>query len=198
MSEGRRVEIAVCERHGLKYNAAEGQGCVRCRREAGLGAPPAGATRSAVASATPSGASSGVSSGVSKGGSDRPASAPVQLLLAALLVGGTGAMFWAAHQQVLSSFGALGAAAGAPGALGDGVGLDDGLAYGEPYEDGGDPAAHPPGDTVAVGPAAQDQQMRELMRQMDDDARADARAAAESAAHAAEQEPDAYDAYEPE
>ena len=191
MSETRRVEVAVCEKHGLRYNAAEGHGCVRCRREAGIPAGP-------VPSAAPS---SGPSRSPSAGDS---ASAPRQLLFAALLVAGTGAMFWTAHRQVVASFGSVfGMSAEGPGAATDALSMEEGdRAFGEPAG-GAEPAAYPPGDTVAVGPAAQEQQMRELMRQMEADARIDAEdAAVEAERRAAEQDPAVYDAdpggYDPE
>ena len=183
MAEARRVEIAVCEKHGLRYNAAEGQGCVRCRREAGVSAgPPAATARAAAPGAAPSEASPSV---------------PSQLLLAALLVAGTGAMFWTAHQQVVESFGTFfGMSAGGPGASTDAFSMEeDGLGSGEPAG-GAAPAAYPPDDTVAVGPAAQEQQMRELMRQMEEDARIEAQDAAHEAERNAERDqglPDAGD-----
>lgn len=187
MTESRRIEISVCPKHGLRYNAAEELGCVRCRREdgAGVGRAPAAGGR---APAAPRPA-------------DGPASAPTQLLLAALLVAGTGAMFWTAHQQVLESFGSVfGLGAEGPGAATAPMAMEDDLGVGE--TDGGvEPAGYPPDGTVAVGPAAQEQQMRELMRQMEADARIDAEDAAADAARAAEEAP-AYDAgddgYEPE
>ena len=187
MTEARRVEISVCPKHGLRYNAAEELGCVRCRREdgAGLGRVPAAAARRQAAPRR----------------ADGVASAPNQLLLAALLVAGTGAMFWTAHQQVLASFGSVfGLSSEGPGAATDPMAMEDDLGLGEPAE-GVEPAGYPPDGTVAVGPAAQEQQMRELMRQMEADARIDAEDAAAEAARAAEREP-AYDAgdgdYEPE
>ena len=159
MSEARRVEVAVCERHGLRYNAAEGQGCVRCRSEAGVTAPP---RRSAAGPAT------------RNASEEAGASLPMQLLVAALLVAGTGTMFWSAHRQVLASFGSVfGMTAEGPGAATDAMALEDDMGLGE-APDGAEPAAYPPDDTVAVGPAAQEQQMRELMRQMEADARVDA------------------------
>lgn len=170
MSEARRVEVAVCERHGLRYNAAEGRGCVRCRAEAGVAPGTAPAAR------TPA-------PGAGRG-SDAGASAARQLVLAALLVGGTGALFWTAHQAVLDSFGGLfGLTAEGPGAATDALSMEEETGLGgTPSEV--EPAAYPPEDTVAVGPAAQEQQMRELMRQMEEDARIDA----EDAARAAERD----------
>jgi hypothetical protein len=116
----------------------------------------------------------------------------MQLLVAALLVGGTGAMFWAAHQQVLASFGSVfGMTAEGPGAATDAMALEDDMGL---AAEGAEPAAYPPEDTVAVGPAAQEQQMRELMRQMEADARVDAEdARAEAERRAAEQDPAFYD-----
>lgn len=191
MTEARRVEISVCPKHGLRYNAAEELGCVRCRREDG-----AGVGRARVVG----GAGAGRAQAAPRRG-DAAASAPTQLLLAALLVSGTGVMFWAAHQEVLESFGSVfGLSAEGPGAATDPMAMEDDLGLGETGE-GVEPAGYPPDGTVAVGPAAQEQQMRELMRQMEEDARIDAEDAAAEAAREAEREP-AYDAgdggFEPE
>jgi hypothetical protein len=97
-------------------------------------------------------------------------------------------MFWAAHQQVMASVDSIFGVAAQGGA----TALDSGL-EGEPAGDEAAPADYPPGGTVAVGPAAQEQQMRELMRQMEDDARADAEEAAADAARNADPGADPYD-----
>jgi hypothetical protein len=158
MSE-KRVEIAVCERHGLRYNAAEGQGCVRCRRDTAVGGP-------AGSSSGPAAQPRAVRD------AERPASVAAQVLVAALLVGGTGGMLWAAHQQVVASFGSV-FGAGAPPPAGVDAAAIEGYDPGSAAE----PAAYPP-DGVTVGPAEQDRQMRELLRQMQEDDKADAETAA--------------------
>jgi len=66
--------------------------------------------------------------------------------------------------------------------------MEEELELGE-TDAGVEPAGYPPDGTVAVGPAAQEQQMRELMRQMEADARIEAEAAAADAARAADREP---------
>jgi hypothetical protein len=161
----RRVDIALCEKHGLRYNAADGGGCVRCRREAGL--PPAGAVRSTAAP--------GPARPAAPPRTDPPASALVQGLIALALVAATGVVFWSAHGQVLAGFGAMVTGGASEDVAGEsdgdlGYGLeDDGSGF-----DGTEPAAYPPGDTVAIGPAEQQRQMDEVMRQMQEDAEADA------------------------
>jgi len=103
-ASGRSVDIVVCEKHRLRYNRAAESGCVRCRRESGLGPAAANGTIGAAAAR-------------SSGQTEAPASAAVQLLVAALLVGGTGTLFWTVQKTVLESFagGAL-ATAGKEGA----------------------------------------------------------------------------------
>jgi hypothetical protein len=181
MNAPSRVEIAICERHGLRYNAAEGQGCVRCRREAGL------ATGTVPVTAAPAKAAKPAAPG------PRRASAPLHLLIAAALVGGTGALFWSAHRDVVASFGNL--APDESGGVGGEHEADDEAAVPAPLsyaEDGAvegetaadaDPAAYPPED-VAIGPAEQQRQLDELMRQMEEDAAADAESARRGAERA--------------
>jgi len=79
MRTERPVQIAGCERHGLKYNAAIDSGCVRCRRQ----------DTPSLASAT---------------AAPRTASVPLQLLLAALLVGATGGLFCAAQRAMIDGY----------------------------------------------------------------------------------------------
>lgn len=75
------VRIETCEVHGLKYNAAIATGCVRCRKDGtGAEAGPA-ASPSVAASAAPS---------LGK-----------QALVSALLVAGSGFLFFSAHQRML-------------------------------------------------------------------------------------------------
>ena len=156
----RRVEIVVCDRHGLKYNAAEAGGCVRCRREAGRGV-----AAGAVAAGAPQPRRLVAA--------EAPASAAVQLLLAAVLVAGTGTLFWTAHRQVVAGFG------GMLGTGGDDFAVDtegDGrVSFGD-----NEPAAYPP-DGVTIGPAEEQRQINELMRQMQEDDEKEARAAAAAA-----------------
>ena len=152
----RRVEIVVCDKHGLKYNAAEAGGCVRCRREAGRGV-----AAGAVAAGAPQPRRLVAA--------EAPASAAVQLLLAAVLVAGTGTLFWTAHRQVVAGF------SGMLGTGGEDFAVDtegDGLAFGD-----NEPAAYPP-DGVTIGPAEEQRQMNELMRQMQEDDEKEARDAA--------------------
>jgi hypothetical protein len=74
------VRIETCEVHGLKYNAAIDTGCVRCRRDAdGAEAAPSGSAAIAVAAPL-----------VGK-----------QALVSALLVAGSGFLFFTAHQRML-------------------------------------------------------------------------------------------------
>jgi hypothetical protein len=95
--EGRRIDIAVCEKHGLRYNRATESGCVRCRRESGVVALPPAAGSQPTATARPAGAAAPPRS-------EQPASAGTQLLIALLLVGGTGGIFYGAQQSVLAGF----------------------------------------------------------------------------------------------
>jgi hypothetical protein len=155
----RPVDNDTCEKHGLRYNRATDKGCVRCRAESGAvsGAARAGASRAA-SKATP----------------QAPASLGAQLLIAALLVGGTGALFYGAHQAVLESFsGGVLATAGKSGA-------EAAAAPGEAKYDAPDPAAWPPPRPTGSqpqpppgmrgrGPAEQQKQIEELFRQMKED-----------------------------
>jgi hypothetical protein len=154
----RAVDIVTCDKHGLRYNRAAEKGCVRCRSEAGTGA--SGARRAATASGPKV---------------DAPASLPMQLLFAALLVGGTGTLFWSAHQAVLESFaGGVLATAGSAGA-------EAAAAPGDASYEAPDPAAWPPPRPTGSqpqpppgmqgrGPAEQQKQVEELFRQMKEDA----------------------------
>jgi hypothetical protein len=164
---GPRVDIAVCETHGLRYNRAVESGCVRCRRESGA----APATGAAPARTKPAARRT-----------DAPASAPLQLLFAALLVGATGALCWSAHQAVLDSFtGGLLAKAGRAGS-------EAAAAPGEAYgSDTTAPAAWPPGAQPQAtappgmrgrGPAEQQKQLEKVLRQMQEEQAKERQAAA--------------------
>jgi len=155
----RPVDIVTCDKHGLRYNRATDKGCVRCRTESGAasGAPRASAPRAGA-----------------KGAPEPPASLGVQLLVAALLVGGTGGLFYGAHQAVLESFaGGVLATAGKSGA-------EAAAAPGDAKYDAPDPAAWPPPRPTGSqpqpppgmrgrGPAEQQKQIEELFRQMKED-----------------------------
>lgn len=175
----RRVEIVVCDKHGLRYNKADGGGCVRCRRESG-GVAVHGGGRGP----TP----------VRSGPAETSANAFVQLLLAAALIGGTGALFFSVHQDVVRGFGGM-FAEGVEDVAAEGQLEDDGRLSFEEGDAEADTAAFPPegdsegdGDTVAFGPAEQERQMNELMRQMQQDAEAEARAAERRARDRADRE----------
>jgi len=153
------MDVVTCEKHGLRYNRAVESGCVRCRRERGAG--------------TRSGTTSG--RGPVAARAEAPASLPMQLLIAALLVGGTGSLCWGAHQAVIDSFaGGLIAHTGRSG-------IEAATAPGEAYgDDKAEPAAWPPprpvGPTPTIppgmrghGPAEQQKQIEELFRQMKED-----------------------------
>jgi len=123
MATERPVQIAICERHGLKYNAATEAGCVRCRRESGEG----------VEGATPAA---------------RRRSAPVQLLVAALLVGTTGALFCAAQRPILAGYPLLRQAA----------------ARGQEEAPAPDPKAPVDGDALTGNAGATQQQLEQMKR----------------------------------
>lgn len=154
--QGRTADIVVCDKHGLRYNRAVESGCVRCRRESGV-APAA--TSGASRAATPRPA----------GPPDAPASTGVQLLLAFLLVGGAGALFWTAHKAVLESFagGVLATvgkqsaeAAAAPAARKQFEQVD-------PFDPSTIPT--PEFDPHGYGPAEEQKQMHEFFQQMKED-----------------------------
>ena len=98
----------------------------------------------------------------------------MQLLFAALLVGGTGTLFWSAHEAVLESFaGGVLANAGSAGA-------EAADAPGDASYEAPDPAAWPPPRPTGSqqppppgmrgrGPAEQQKQVEELFRQMKED-----------------------------
>jgi hypothetical protein len=155
------VEIVVCETHGLRYNRAAESGCVRCRRESGV-----------VAAAPGGGAGAGATTGAA---ADRPASAGVQLLVAALLIGGSGTLFWSAHQAVLDSFdgstlaiaGRDGAKAAAAPSQRHDFGSSDPSAWPPPAAEAQDsPAVDPRGH----GPGEEQKQLDEFFRQMREEA----------------------------
>ena len=150
------IDIATCDKHGLRYNRATDKGCVRCRAES-----------SAATGGTRRGAAPG------RAAAEAPASLPIQLLIAALLVGGSGGLFFAAHQSVLESFaGGVLANAGEAGA-------EAAAAPGDASYDAPDPASWPPPRPTATppvppgmrgrGPAEQQKQIEELFRQMKED-----------------------------
>ena len=159
----RRLDVGVCEKHGLRYNRAVETGCVRCRRESGVA--PAAAT------------------GASRLGTavrlDAPSSIGIQLLVAALLIGGTGGLCFAAHQAVLKSF--AGGLLAQTGSAGMDVVDDPGEAYGaEAADPAAAPAAWPPPRPTGPqptappgmkgrGPVEQQKQIEELFRQMKED-----------------------------
>ncbi|HET9768734.1 MAG TPA: hypothetical protein VFS60_17950 [Thermoanaerobaculia bacterium] len=154
----RALDVVTCEKHGLRYNRAAEKGCARCRSEAGTGS--SGVRRAATASAPKV---------------DAPASLPMQLLFAALLVGGTGTLFWSAHQAVLESFaGGVLATAGSAGAEAAAAPGDasyeapDPNAWPPPRPTGTQP--EPPAGMRGRGPAEQQKQVEELFRQMKEDA----------------------------
>jgi len=154
----RAVDIVTCDKHGLRYNRAAEKGCVRCRSEAGGGATGA---RRGPTPARPAQANA-------------PASLPMQLLFAALLVGGTGTLFWSAHQTVLESFaGGVLASAGSAGAEAAAAPGDasyeapDPNAWPPPRPTGSQP--QPPPGMQSRGPAAEQKQIEELFRQMKED-----------------------------
>ncbi len=134
------VDIAVCDRHGLRYNRATENGCVRCRREAGARTPATGSDGRAAAAG------------------EREASAPIQLLLAAALIVGTGILLWNAQPAVLSGF--LSPAAPGRGTTASAPGLPAGWA-----PDLGTPPASP-APAAAIDPAAAQRQANELLRQL--------------------------------
>jgi hypothetical protein len=131
----RPLDVATCERHGLRYNRAVESGCVRCRREGG------------VTSKTGAGASR---PGAAPRAAEPPASVATQLLIAALLVGGTGGVCYAAHQAVLASF--AGGLLVQTGSAGMDVVDDPGEAYGSDATT--EPAAWPPPRPTAAQPTA--------------------------------------------
>jgi hypothetical protein len=108
MANGTRtVDIVVCDKHGLRYNRAVESGCVRCRRG------ESGVQTGVVATATATAAATATAP-VAR--ADRPASTAIQLVLAAVLIGGTGSLFFSAHHALLESFaGGAFAAAGKAG-----------------------------------------------------------------------------------
>jgi hypothetical protein len=202
----RRVEIAVCDKHGLRYNAAEGQGCVRCRREGGVAAPATGAASAVLGGGArpepavgPRAGAAGVARpvaptaaappvpGAARGaaaGAERPASGLVQALIAAALVAGTGALFWSLHGEMVAALPNVFGLAAQDAAYEAEGGLpldedDDGYADAEP-------AAYPP--DAPGGPADQQRQLDELLREIEDDEARNARGAADAAA-----EDDGYD-----
>jgi len=98
----------------------------------------------------------------------------MQLLFAALLVGGTGTLFWSAHQTVLESFaGGVLASAGSAGAEAAAAPGDasyeapDPNAWPPPRPTGSQP--QPPPGMQSRGPAAEQKQIEELFRQMKED-----------------------------
>ena len=135
MASERPVQIAICERHGLKYNAATETGCVRCRRES---EPPPTTSPSA----------------------PRAASAPLQIVVALLLVSGAGALFCAAQSAMLAGYPLLrhmterGAEPAAPSAATDALSAVAHV-----------PAAPTDADG-ATGDAAAEQQQRQELEQM--------------------------------
>ncbi len=157
----RPLDIATCEKHGLRYNRAVESGCVRCRRESGV----------ATTAATSTGASR-LGTAVRL---DAPSSIGTQLLIAVLLIGGTGGLCFAAHQAVLKSF--AGGLLVQTGSAGMDVVDDPGEAYGSdsaesaawppPRPTGPQPTA-PPG-MKGRGPAEEQKQIEELFRQMKED-----------------------------
>ena len=115
-AEGKTpVEIAVCEVHGLRYNAAAGGGCARCRRERG---------ETTTAESAPA----------------RQATLGNQLAIAALLVALSGLAFFSAHRQLLASLGGGFFSAGS-GFEDTAFELDDGEYAGYGAEEGDDELA---------------------------------------------------------
>ena len=161
---GTRIDIVVCQKHGLRYNGAAEKGCVRCRAESGFvaGGPVAGGVGSTRAGTSPP-----------RAAADRPASMQTQLLIAALLIGGTGGIFYGAHQALLDSVSG-GMLAGAARS-----GAEAAAAPGDASYEAPDPAAWPPPRPTATppvppemrgrGPAEQQKQIEELFRQMKED-----------------------------
>ena len=74
------VRIETCSKHGLRYNAATTNGCARCLREAS-GNLPTQPTQS----------------------TDKTAMAP-HAMIAALLIAGSGFLFFSVHQELLKSW----------------------------------------------------------------------------------------------
>jgi hypothetical protein len=170
----RQLDVAVCEKHGLRYNRAVESGCVRCRRESGIVSTPG---------------AKGAGPGAAPRSLDPPASPAIQLLIAALLIGGTGGLCWGAHQAVLESFaGGLLVQTGS-------AGIEAAAAPDEAYgDDASEPAAWPPPRPTGPqptappgmkgrGPVEQQKQIEELFRQMQED---------EAKERAAEQQPADY------
>ncbi len=154
------MDVATCEKHGLRYNRAVESGCVRCRRESGV--------------ATTATAGTGASRLGTAVRLDAPSSVGTQLLIAVLLIGGTGGLCFAAHQAVLNSF--AGGLLMQTGSAGMDV-VDD---PGEAYDAAAEPAAWPPPRPTGPqptappgmkgrGPAEEQKQIEELFRQMQED-----------------------------
>jgi len=173
MADGTRtVDIVVCEKHGLRYNRAVDGGCVRCRRgESGV---QTGAVR--VAAAATAAATTPAPAPAAR--ADRPASTAIQLLLAAVLIGGTGSLFFSAHHAVLESFaGGVLAAAGKAGKKSAGtrphVAAEREAAPEQPPTVWPSPEAlaeeAPAIDPRGHGPAEEQKQLDEFFRQMRED-----------------------------
>lgn len=155
----RPLDIVTCEKHGLRYNRAAESGCVRCRRESGVATTAStGAGRLGTAVRL-----------------DAPSSVRTQLIIAALLIGGTGGLCYAAHSALIKSY--------AGGFMQTGsAGMDAGDDPGEAYvrDNPADPAPWPPprpkGPQPTAppgmkgrGPVEQQKQIEELFRQMKED-----------------------------
>ena len=149
------VDIATCEKHGLRYNRAVDTGCARCRRESGAVAVE-GATAPAQGTAK-------------AGATEKPASVGKQLLLAAALVAGTGVLFWSAHQSVLESF-----SDGVLATVGK-EGKEAAAAPGERHSFGTDPldpanVPTPAVDPRGQGPGEEQKQLHDFLQQMKEEA----------------------------
>jgi hypothetical protein len=146
------VDIATCEKHGLRYNRAVDAGCVRCRRESGAVAAPGAATSSQGTARTTA--------------TEQPASLGKQLLLAAALVAGTGVLFWSAHQSVLESF--SGGVLATVGKEGKEAAAAPGQRHSFETTDPLDPAnvPTPAVDPRGQGPAEEQKQLHDFLQQM--------------------------------
>jgi hypothetical protein len=158
---GGPIDIVVCEKHGLRYNRAAESGCVRCRRESAAAPAPTGARPAAS-----SRAAGPLPAALPAAPPERPASALLQLLLAACLVVGTGTLLWTAHEAVLATFG--GGLLGAAGKAGAAT-VPGNRPLGESPWPGGAGEPSPSPRSVTVGPAEEQRQMDELMRQLKQD-----------------------------